>query len=145
MNLSKLLLIFCVTLLGAISAGNAALAQEKIDVATAINLAQNGDALLLDIRTPAEWKKTGVSPLATTLNMHSSSFGEDLMRLINSNRDVPIAVICATGGRSAYLSSLLDDAGFSAVYDVTEGMLGSSAGPGWIAAGLPTIAYNPSR
>ena len=123
----------------------AALAQEKIDVATAQQLAENGEVLLLDIRTPREWKQTGVSPLATPLNMRERSFGADLMALIDSNRDQPIALICASGGRSGYLAQVLSEAGFSEVYDVTEGMMGSGAGPGWIGAGLPVVGFDATR
>lgn len=123
----------------------AALAQEKIDVATAQQLAENGEVLLLDIRTPREWKQTGVSPLATPLNMRERSFGADLMALIDSNRDQPIALICASGGRSGYLAKVLSEAGFSEVYDVTEGMMGSGAGPGWIGAGLPVVGFDATR
>ena len=121
--------------------GSMARAQEKIDVATALSMAQSGEVLLLDIRTPREWKQTGISPLAVTLNMHSRTFGSDLMSLINSNRDRPIALMCATGYRSGYLSGIMQEAGFSSIYDVTEGMLGSDAGPGWIDAGLPVVPY----
>ena len=32
-------------------------------------------------------------------------------------------------------------AGFSNIIDVPEGMLGSAAGPGWLAADLPTLPY----
>ena len=110
-------------------------------MATALSMAQSGEVLLLDIRTPREWKQTGISPLAVTLNMHSRTFGSDLMSLINSNRDRPIALMCATGYRSGYLSGIMQEAGFSSIYDVTEGMLGSDAGPGWIDAGLPVVPY----
>ena len=123
----------------------AALAQEKIDVATAQQLAEKGEVLLLDIRTPREWKQTGVSPLATPMNMRERSFGADLMALIDSNRDQPIALICASGGRSAYLAQVLSKAGFSSIYDVTEGMVGSGAGPGWIGAGLPVVGFDATR
>lgn len=119
-----------------------AMAQEKIDVATAFQKAQSGEILLLDIRTPREWKQTGIAPQATPLDMRSRTFGPELMSLIDSNRERPIALICATGGRSAYLAELMAGAGFTSVFDVTEGMIGSSAGPGWIDAGLPVAAYS---
>jgi rhodanese-related sulfurtransferase len=34
----------------------------------------------------------------------------------------------------------LREAGFTQVYNIKEGMMGSSAGPGWIARGLPLEA-----
>lgn len=48
-----------------------------------------------------------------------------------------MAVICRTGRRSAAAERLLERNGFSHVYNVVEGMAGSSAGPGWLARGLP--------
>lgn len=139
--LPRLIVVVVLTLLMPFSAK----AQEKIDVETAQALAKTGDVLLLDIRTPREWKQTGVSPLATTLNMRESSFGSKLMGLIENNRDRPIALICATGGRSGYLAQVMAEAGFSNVYDVSEGMMGSKAGPGWIGTGLPVVAFDPNR
>ena len=41
-----------------------------------------------------------------------------------------------------HLAELMAGAGFTSVFDVTEGMIGSSAGPGWIDAGLPVAAYS---
>ena len=122
-----------------------AMAQERISVKKAQQLAEQGDVLLIDIRTPGEWRRTGVSPLAETLNMHSPTFGPELLALIEGNRDLPIALICATGGRSGHMSRVMSNAGFTAIYDVTEGMNGSSAGPGWIAEGLDTINYNADQ
>ena len=118
-----------------------ALGQVKIDATTAHQMASEGEVLLLDIRTPREWKQTGVSPLAETLNVRSQSFGTDFMALIDGDRSRPIALICASGGRSGRLADVLANAGFSTVFDVSEGMNGSGAGPGWIAAGLPTENY----
>ena len=143
-TLTKTWVMLCACCVLVLSMAATAGAQGKIDVATAETMARNGDVLLLDIRTPGEWKNTGVSPLATPLNMRSSSFGTELMSLIDNRRDVPIALICAGGVRSAYLKNVMENAGFTSVYDVTEGMLGSDAGPGWIAAGLPVEAYDAS-
>ena len=36
----------------------------------------------------------------------------------------------------------LREANYSGFIDVSEGMLGSSRGPGWIAVGLPTVGIN---
>ena len=77
--------------------------------------------------------------------MRESSFGSDLMSLIENDRDRPIALICASGGRSGYLAQVMAEAGFSKVYDVSEGMMGSNAGPGWIGTGLPVVAFDPNR
>ena len=93
--------------------------------------------ILLDIRRPDEWALTGVAVGAVPLDMRDDGFLADLDRLTGGNRAAPIALICARGVRSRRLAAKLTAAGFTAVLDVSEGMLGSPAGPGWIARGLP--------
>lgn len=93
--------------------------------------------ILIDIRRPDEWALTGVAVGAVPLDMRDDGFLADLDRLTGGNRAAPIALICARGVRSRRLAAKLTAAGFTAVLDVSEGMLGSPAGPGWIARGLP--------
>jgi rhodanese-related sulfurtransferase len=56
-----------------------------------------------------------------------------------------IALICATGGRTGYVVSLLSKDGFKGVIDVSEGMVGNERGPGWIARGLPLVSANEAK
>ncbi len=69
--------------------------------------------------------------------MHERGFEKRLFAARELAGDKPIALICATGGRSARLLAALKRAGYSGFIDVSEGMLGSRRGPGWIARGLP--------
>lgn len=96
---------------------------------------------LIDIRTPREWRQTGVAEPAYRIDMAqpggSKAFIADVLALTNGDKEAPIALICATGSRSARMQRLLAAEGFTAVYNVREGMLGSGAGPGWIRRGLP--------
>jgi rhodanese-related sulfurtransferase len=57
---------------------------------------------------------------------------------LGEGRNRPIALICARGNRSSLASSALAEAGYTQVYNIREGMLGSPDGPGWLARGLPT-------
>jgi rhodanese-related sulfurtransferase len=57
---------------------------------------------------------------------------------LGAGRERPIALICARGNRSTLASAALAEAGYSEIYNVREGMLGSPDGPGWLARGLPT-------
>lgn len=93
--------------------------------------------ILIDIRRPDEWALTGVAFGAVPLDMREDRFLDRLDQLTGGDRAAPIALICARGVRSRRLATKLAAAGFSAVLDVSEGMLGSAAGPGWIARGLP--------
>lgn len=103
--------------------------------------AAKGELVLLDIRTPEEWKETGVGAGAHALTMHqrAQAFIAALDKITGGDKTKPIALICATGGRSADLKPALSRLGYSNIVDVGEGMEGSEYGPGWKKRGLPTV------
>ena len=111
------------------------LAGETLSPDQAHSRARAGTLTLIDIRRPEEWADTGIAAGAHPLDLRRRDFVADLARI--APPDTPIALICARGVRSAQLAAQLRSAGFSAIIDVPEGMLGSAAGPGWIARGLP--------
>ena len=98
---------------------------------------ETGEISLIDIRRPDEWQSTGVPKGGHPLDMRRDDFIAALDQLVDGDRDRPVALICARGVRSDRLSARLTEAGFTNIIDVPEGMLGSSAGPGWLASGLP--------
>lgn len=98
-----------------------------------------GDILLVDIRRPDEWARTGLGEGAVPLDMRRPDFAAELVKLSKANPEIPVALICARGVRSARLSARLAEAGFTGIIDVPEGMLGSGAGPGWLKRGLPVV------
>lgn len=101
-----------------------------------------GDIVLVDIRRPDEWSLTGVGEGAVSLDMRRPDFVEALSAAVNGDHERPIALICARGVRSRRLGAQLAKAGFNAILDVPEGMLGSGAGPGWVKRGLPVVRVN---
>jgi rhodanese-related sulfurtransferase len=116
-----------------------AVAGEVLSPAEAHQKAVAGDITLLDIRRPDEWAKTGSGEGAVRLDMRRDDFVTALEALVDGKRDAPVALICARGVRSARLNNRLVEAGFTNIIDVPEGMLGSSAGPGWIKRDLPLV------
>ena len=108
-----------------------------LSVAQAHAAARAGDITLIDIRTPREWRATGVGEGAVPIDMRRDDFVEALQRTAGRDPGARIALICARGVRSARMSLRLSAAGFSNIIDVPEGMLGSAAGPGWVRSGLP--------
>lgn len=102
---------------------------------------KQGRIVLVDIRQPEEWRQTGVADGARMIPMRHPEGGRGLVRDLlaagGGRADAPIALICRTGNRSAATAAALADAGFTNLYDVSEGMAGSKAGPGWIRRGLP--------
>lgn len=92
---------------------------------------------LIDVRSREEWVETGVAKGAWPVSMHERGFERRLFAARDLSAEKPVALICATGGRSARLLAALKRAGYPGFVDVSEGMLGSRRGPGWIARGLP--------
>ncbi len=137
----RILLGFGVTVLagGAIAYGQVFQTYEgaAMDVTEAAKRVAAGQITLVDIRRPDEWADTGSAAGALQLDMRDDDFVARLTVAVDGNRAAPIALICAKGVRSARLANALTEAGFTQIINVPEGMLGSSAGPGWIARDLP--------
>jgi rhodanese-related sulfurtransferase len=102
-----------------------------------------GDVILVDIRTDDEWRATGVatSAHAITMNQAAETFFKQLDAATGGSKSKPIALICASGNRSATLLPHLTKAGYTAVSDVSEGMTGGPSGAGWIKSGLPVRSW----
>lgn len=73
---------------------------------------------LIDVRTPAEYQ-TGHIANATNINFNDPNF-KGLMEKLDKNK--PVAVYCAAGGRSGKSAALLTQMGFKTVYDLQGGM-----------------------
>ncbi|NNF79661.1 MAG: rhodanese-like domain-containing protein [Rhizobiales bacterium] len=121
--------------------GTKAWAAGKLSAADAHKQALDGELLLVDIRTHGEWKQTGLGATAQAISMHKPGFVDKLVEAAGQDKSKKIGLICATGGRSRWLQGQLAKFGFTNVVDVSEGMLGSAAGQGWLKAGLPVKPY----
>jgi rhodanese-related sulfurtransferase len=126
--------------------GGAALVagRDRFDGATlsppeAFAASEAGDVLLVDIRRPDEWAATGIGRGALPLDMRRDDVVAAILAAAEGDPTRPVALICARGVRSDRMSARLAQAGFTRIVDVPEGMLGSAAGPGWIARDLPTV------
>ena len=115
----------------------------ELDAGAAYSLSVNHDLIIIDIRRSSEWRKTGMPATSHGISLQNflkkvrKDFTKDIMDLVDGDLQRPIALICATGGRSAHASGMLREAGFSQVYNIEEGMLGNGALPGWLARNLP--------
>ena len=103
----------------------------------ALKEAENKELVLVDVRSPQEWQETGIATVANPISMHQKGFLAKLDKLIGGDKNKKIAVICATGSRSAYIQGELKKRGYGNVVSVAEGMLGGPNGKGWIPRGLP--------
>jgi rhodanese-related sulfurtransferase len=115
-----------------------------IGVNEAFRLAAAGNIVLIDIRHESEWRQTGVGENAIPITVHQSmkNFMQQLSEVTGTDKQRPIALICAEGVRSAHLQRELTR-WLPQVIDVHEGMLGGPQGPGWINSGLPVKPHNP--
>ena len=98
------------------------------------------DARTIDVRSREEWRNTGVGTGIWPISMHEDLFADRLFAAKAVAGGRTVGLICATGGRSAPVLLALRRAGYPGYADISEGMLGAKAGPGWIAAGLPVVS-----
>lgn len=73
---------------------------------------------LIDVRTPQEYK-TGHLLHSTLVNYQDKNF-RDKMTQLDKNR--PVMVYCAAGGRSTATAALLEELGFPEVYELEGGI-----------------------
>jgi rhodanese-related sulfurtransferase len=120
-------------------AAPAARAEPLLSAPEAFAAAKQGKLLLVDIRTPGEWRETGVAPGAGRVDYYRGArvVLESVLRMVDGDRTRPIALICASGSRTTHAQRFLQAQGFTQVYNIREGMAGSAAGPGWLRRGLP--------
>ena len=131
-------IVFAVALLAVAGFARATPDMSAPDAAAAVAA---GKITLIDIRTPPEWKETGIAKGSKLVNMlhpqGAPGFTHALLEQVKGDRNAPIALICRTGNRTTQVQRYLQNQGFTQVYNVKEGMAGSGAGPGWIKRGLP--------
>jgi rhodanese-related sulfurtransferase len=118
-------------------------------------LAAEPDAVLVDVRTQAEWSWVGLpdlSPLGkkvVTIEWNRWPQGGqnpgflDELRAAGVDPARPVAFLCRSGQRSAAAARAATDAGYGRAYNVTHGFEGAlddeghRGGTGWRADGLP--------
>jgi len=125
--------------------------------ATALKiLSEHKDAILIDVRTRAEWNYVGLPELASIGKkpvllewqvfpsmQQNPEFVATLGNAV-ADKDTPLLFLCRSGVRSAAAAKALSAAGYSTCFNVAEGFEGpldshgkrGSAG-GWKASGLP--------
>ncbi len=105
-----------------------AMSVPAVDVKVAQSMNQQG-ALLLDVREPEEFKAVHA------VNAQLIPLGQlgDRLKEIEAHKNKPVVVICRSGNRSAKAVSMLQEAGYTNVNNVSGGT------NAWEKAGLETI------
>ena len=99
-------------------------------------LESNADAVLIDVRTTAEWSEIGVPDLSTIeQDLRTVEWVMYPDGLPNENfiaeatlgltPDQPILLLCRSGARSAAAAASLTEAGFTDTYNVVAGFEGN--------------------
>jgi phage shock protein E len=96
-----------------------------VEVEEAAELIANGDVVILDIRTPREYK-AGHIPGALNVDYRGRDFEERLAQL---DRDQTYVMHCAVGGRSVRALEMFKEHGFRNICHLRSGF------EGWKAAG----------
>lgn len=117
-------------------------------------MSRNGNAVMIDVRTRAEWAFVGVPAVERLATISWQKFpsmqvNEEFVAAIEETgigKNADIYLICRSGSRSAAAASLLTEAGYTSCYNVAEGFEGDLDGSrhrgkknGWKARGLPWI------
>ncbi|WP_343602071.1 rhodanese-like domain-containing protein [Mycobacterium sp.] len=118
-------------------------------------LADNPQAVLVDVRTDAEWCFVGVPDLSSlgrevvciewnrVDGRRNECFVADLLEQVPARRDRPVVFVCRSGHRSIGAAEAATAAGITPAYNVLDGFEGhlDAAGhrgaTGWRACGLP--------
>ena len=135
--------VICICAFAALAAGmqpsTATAAGGRVTPAQAYSEAAAGARVLIDVRSPREWKASGLPRGAATVTIHqlSPAFLDGILAAIGGDRDRPIALICATGIRAHRAQEFLESRGFTNVLNVEGGLYGAPGSTGWVKRGLP--------
>lgn len=100
-----------------------------VDVPTLQAELAKSDVQLVDVRTPQEWS-TGHIEGAMHIDWFSDDFKAEAAKL---DKEKPVRLYCAAGGRSEEARELLRGMGFTDVRDLDGGM------GAWKKAGAPVV------
>jgi rhodanese-related sulfurtransferase len=113
------------------------------------------EAVLIDVRTEAEWKFVGVPDLSSlqrdvvyvewnrTDGSRNDAFVDDLVAAGVSPGERPVVFLCRSGNRSIGAAEAATEAGIAPAFNVLDGFEGNlddqkhRGGTGWKAVGLP--------
>ncbi len=123
---NKLLTLGLIVSMGACSTGQEA---QTVDAKTFQNLIDSlPDEVVVDVRTTPELI-AGIIPQAIQMDYNAPDFEKQIDKL---DKNKPVMLYCATGGRSASAGKILIEKGFKKVYNLDGGI------NGWRAAGYST-------
>ncbi|BBZ10905.1 rhodanese-like domain-containing protein [Mycobacterium branderi] len=118
-------------------------------------LRENPDAVLVDVRTDAEWRFVGVPDLSglgrdvvyiewnRADGSRNQNFVDELLERVPARDDRPVVFLCRSGNRSIGAAEAATEVGITPSYNVLDGFeghldeAGHRGATGWRAIGLP--------
>lgn len=124
-----------VSALGLLLSACAAFAGELVNLTPGqLQAMQAQGALVVDVRTPEEWRKSGMIPGSRGLTYFDANGGYDRVGWLNqlkplrNSPDQPVILVCRSGHRSAEVGKMMvNEAGYAKVYQLEKGVKGWSA------------------
>ena len=103
----------------------------RLTAAESAKLVQDGQAVLVDVREPGEWRETGVAAPAVLLEKSDFDGAKAAWApfLAKVGKDKTIVLYCRSGGRSGRVAEALAAEGYKVV--------NAGGFKDWAAAGLP--------
>jgi len=102
-----------VLLASACSSDSGAAVVEKVEATEAVQLIEQGEHTVIDVRTPAEYA-SGHVDVAENLDVSAATFEQQVKRLDRSEEYI---LYCQSGNRSAGAAETMADLGFTDVVD----------------------------
>ena len=111
-------LVSSAALVGLAGCSSDSAAVTDIGPADLVEVVADGEAVVLDVRTPAEFAAGHVAG-ALNIDVSSPTFDDEIAALPD---DGTYVVYCRSGNRSAQAAATMVDAGFEDVYNVDAGL-----------------------
>lgn len=102
---------------------------ENLDAATFKAKVESGNGVILDVRTPGEVAQGHIAN-ATIIDIYDQNF---IAELSNLPKDKEVYVYCASGVRSVQAAEILQQNGFTHIYNLSEGLMD------WQRSGYPLV------
>jgi len=102
---------------------------KDVNVAEFAKLVEQGNGLLLDVRTEGEYAE-GHLEGSTLININGPDFQQKIKEL---DPETPVYVYCRSGARSGNAAKIMKQLGFKTVYNLEGGILA------WQRSGKPVV------
>ena len=95
-------------------------AEPDISAPQALERSREGKLLIIDVRTPEEWRETGVIPEARRVDFYRGPqvMLKSVLESVGGDKNAPIALVCHSGSRSSEAQRFLQAQGFTQVYNL---------------------------